>query len=307
MPRPAATAPVPARYLLYPLLAALIWSVNMIVTKMAAGVIAPAAIGFYRWVLAGALLTPFALPGTWAQRRLVLACLPRLAALGALGMWLFQGLAYVAAATTTATNMGFITATVPLLTIGVGALVLRERPAWTAVAGGVVSLVGLALLIGEGDPARLMSVGANHGDLLMGGAALAYALYGVLLRRWALPVGPWQSLYVQVLFGVIFQLPAFLMAPASPLNADNLPLVLYAGVFPSLFAPFLWMQGVRHLGPNRASVFINLMPVATVAIAAVFLGERPHLFHIAGGALALAGVLLAQMGPRPARGRRSSV
>ena len=46
----------PARYLLFPLLAALIWSVNMIVTKMAAGVIAPAAIGFYRWALAGLLL-----------------------------------------------------------------------------------------------------------------------------------------------------------------------------------------------------------------------------------------------------------
>ncbi|KAG1240864.1 hypothetical protein G6F68_017247 [Rhizopus microsporus] len=87
-------------------------------------------------------------------------------------------------------------------------------------------LAGLALLIGEGDPSRLLSVGANPGDLLMGLAALAYALYGVLLRRWGLPVGPWQSLYVQVAFGVLFQLPAFLMAAPSPLNDDNVPLVL---------------------------------------------------------------------------------
>jgi len=215
--------------------------------------------------------------------------------LGGLGMALYQGLAYVAASSTTATNMGIITAMIPLMTIAVGALVLRERPSAMALLGGLLSLAGLALLIGEGDPARLLSVGANHGDVLMGLGALAYALYGVLLRRWGLPVGPWQSLYVQVAFGVLFQLPAFLMAPAASLNGENLPLVLYAAIFPSLFAPFLWMQGVRHLGPNRASMFLNVMPVATVAIAALFLDEKPHLFHIVGGAMALAGVMLAQM------------
>ena len=286
---------IPARYFLFPLLAALIWSVNMIVTKMAAGVISPAVIGFYRWALAGVVLTPFALPGVWRNRRLVLPYLPKFAVLGGLGMALYQGLAYVAAGSTTATNMGIITAMIPLMTIAVGALVLRERPSAMAMLGGLLSLAGLALLIGEGDPSRLLSVGANHGDVLMGLGALAYALYGVLLRRWGLPVGPWQSLYVQVAFGVLFQLPAFLMAPASPLNGDNLPLVLYAAVFPSLFAPFLWMQGVRHLGPNRASMFLNVMPVATVAIAALFLDEKPHLFHIVGGAMALAGVMLAQL------------
>ena len=247
MPTAQATHP-PARYLLFPLLAALIWSVNMIVTKMAAGVIAPAAIGFYRWALAGVLLTPFALPGVWAQRRQILPNLPKLAVLGGLGMALYQGLAYVAAASTTATNMGIITAMIPLMTIAVVAVVLRELPSAMAMLGGLLSLAGLALLIGEGDPARLLSVGANHGDVLMGVGALAYALYGVLLRRWALPVGPWQSLYVQVAFGVLFQLPAFLAAPASPLTGDNLPLVLYAALFPSLCAPFLWMQGVKHLG-----------------------------------------------------------
>lgn len=297
----------PARYLFFPLLAALIWSVNMIVTKMSAGLIAPAAIGFYRWALAGALLTPFALPGAWAQRAQILRHWPKLAVLGGLAMALYQGLAYVAASTTTATNMGIITAMIPLLTIVVSALVLRERPTLMALLGGMVSLAGLSLLIGEGDPARLLQVGANPGDLLMGVAALAYALYGVLLRLWALPLGPWQSLYAQIAFGTLFLLPTFLLAPPSPLNADNLPLVLYAGVFPSLFAPFLWIQGVRHLGPNRASIFLNVMPVVTVAIAATFLGEKPHLFHLVGGAMALAGVMLAQMrAGRPAKARRKA-
>src|SRR5690606_17613085 len=131
--------------------------------------------------------------------------LGKLAVLGALGTALYQGLTYVAALTTTATNMGIITAMVPLLTIVLGSMVLRERPAFTAVLGGALSLAGLGVLLGEGDPGRLLSVGGSPGDALMGLAALAYAMYGVLLRRWPLPIGVWQSLYVQVLFGILLQ------------------------------------------------------------------------------------------------------
>ena len=295
---PDATPAPSARHMLLPLTAALIWSLNMVVTKMAASVIEPAAIGFYRWVLAALLLTPFALPRVLRNWHAIAPHLGKLAVLGALGMALYQGLTYVAAATTTATNMGIITAMVPLLTIILGSLVLRERPAATAVLGGALSLAGLGVLLGEGNPLRLLEVGGSFGDALMGLAALAYAMYGVLLRRWPLPIGMWQSLYMQVLFSIALQLPSFLLAPASPLNAGNIPLVLYAGIFPSLFAPYLWMQGVRHLGPNRTSIFLNLMPVATVAIAAVMLGEVPHAYHVAGGLMALAGVSLAQWRPR---------
>lgn len=293
--------PASARYMAFPALAALIWSVNMVVTKMAASVISPAAIGFYRWVIALVLLAPFTLPGVLRQWAQIRPLLWRLAALGALGMAVFQGLSYVAAATTTATNMGIITSTVPLMTIAVGALLLRERPTVMAVLGALVALFGLGILMGEGDPSRLLAIGGSLGDGLMALASLSYALYGVLLRKWRLQIGVWQSLFMQASFVVLFQLPFFLLAAPSPLNAQNLPLVLYAAIFPSLFAPFLWMQGVRYLGPNRASIFLNLMPVATVAIAALTLGEHPHAYHIVGGLLALAGVSLAQL--RPGRSR----
>lgn len=293
--------PVPSpRHMLFPLSAVLIWSMNMVVTKMAAGVIEPASIGFYRWALAAALLTPFVLPSVVRDWRAIVPVLGKLAVLGGLGMAVYQGLIYVAAETTTATHMGIITAMVPLLTIVLVCVVLREWPTWAAVTGGVLSLLGLGVLLGEGDPLRLLEVGGSRGDALMGVAALAYATYGVLLRRWPLPIRVWQSLYVQILFGLLFQLPVFLLSVASPLTDTNIPLVLYAGIFPSLFAPYLWMQAVQYLGPNRSSIFLNLMPVATVAIAAAMLGEVPHGYHIVGGTMALAGVILAQWRPRSA-------
>lgn len=54
--------------LLFPLFAVLIWSLNAVVSKAAAGAIDPAAISFYRWLLALVTLTPFILPGVWRNR-----------------------------------------------------------------------------------------------------------------------------------------------------------------------------------------------------------------------------------------------
>lgn len=282
------------RYLLFPLLAVFIWAVNMSVTKRAADVISPGSMSFYRWVLAGALLLPFSARGLWRERAAIRACWLKLAVLGLLGMVMYQGLSYFAAASTSATNMGIISSLIPVFTIGVSAVVAHERPRLAAVTGGLLSLAGLCVLLSQGDLARLVHTGVGIGDALMVLASLAYALYGVLLRKWALKLGAWQSLSMQIVFGVLFQLPGFLLSTPSPITADNLPLIVYAGIFPSLIGPFAWMEGVRHLGATRASAFLNLMPVLTAVIAALVLGEHLYGYHFLGGGIALAGVALSQ-------------
>jgi drug/metabolite transporter (DMT)-like permease len=73
-----------------------------------------------------------------------------------------------------------------------------------------------------------------------------------------------------------------------------LPLILYAGVLASVVLPFLWMQGVERLGPNRCALFMNLLPIATAGIAVGMLGETLHAYHVLGGGTALVGVVVAQ-------------
>ncbi|MBO1245060.1 EamA family transporter, partial [Bordetella holmesii] len=75
-------------------------------------------------------------------------------------------------------------------------------------------------------------------------AALSYALYGALLRRWHLQIGVWQTLFIQAAFVVVFHLPFFLLASPSPRNGQTEARVLYAGFFPGLFAAFRWVRGV---------------------------------------------------------------
>ncbi|MFV3017374.1 EamA family transporter, partial [Pseudomonas sp. KHB2.9] len=97
----------------YPLLAIFIWAGNTVVNKLAVGSIFPAEIGFYRWLLAALLFTPFMLKPVIAQWPIIRPNLGKIFILGVLGMAVYQSLAYYAASLTSATNMGIILSLMP--------------------------------------------------------------------------------------------------------------------------------------------------------------------------------------------------
>lgn len=292
---------------LFPLLAVLIWSINAVVSKVSATAIDPAAISFYRWALALIVLTPFVLPGAIRNWPAIRANWWKLMILGLLGMVLYQSLAYYAAHSVSALFMGILNSLIPLLTVLIGIFVLRVAPTVGIALGSILSLGGLVWLVSAGQLGLLLQHGIGKGELMMFAASASYALYGVLTKRWASPLPNWQSLYVQIVFGVVLLLPNFLMAHDVQLTSQNIPLVLFAGIPASIAAPFLWIQGVMRLGANKASIFMNLAPVFTAIIAVLFLHEQLHSYHLIGGGVALLGVILSQRLRTPLGHRKSSV
>ncbi len=184
------------------------------------------------------------------------------------------------------------------MTLGLSIFFLKEKPTLRFLLGGLISIGGLFYLLGQGDPKLFFKQGLTVGVGLLLIASFAYALYGVFLKRWPTRLTRWQSLYVQAVCGTIMLLPVFLLSTPGPIQLSHLPLILYAGVIASVFAPFLWMMGVEKLGPSLASIFMNLLPVATSVIAVLFLHEELHGYHFIGGGFTLLGVLLAQLDGR---------
>lgn len=89
-------------------------------------------------------------------------------------------------------------------------------------------------------------------------------------------------------------------APGSAaLDARTLPLIGYSGIGSSILLSFLWIEGVKKLGPNRCSIFINLLPVLTALFAILWLHESMQAYHLIGGGISLIGVLLTQIVQRP--------
>ena len=275
---------------LAPLLTVLIWSGNTVVTKASAGLISPGSISFYRWLLAFVVLLPFVGRAAWRNRALVREHWLKLAILGALGMVIYQSLAYEAAKTTSAVNMGVMLALMPLLSTFFASLLAGERLSASSLAGGAISLIGLIYLTSQGDPTRLINGGFHIGDGLMIIAVLSNALYGVMLKRWAMAIPIWQQLFWQIGFSTLLLIPVFLMGDISPVTTANLPLILYAAIPTSLVAPLCWMIGIQKLGASRTSLLINLLPIVVAALAWALLGEQLHSYHAIGGALALIGV-----------------
>ena len=89
---------------------------------------------------------------------------------------------------------------------------------------------------------------------------------------------------MQAWSALLFMTPMMLMVPAADaaLNPTTIPLILYAGCLASIVLPFLWIQGIKHLGPNRCSMFMNLLPVLTAIIAIMLLGEKLRDYHAIG-------------------------
>ncbi|NUU69124.1 DMT family transporter [Enterobacteriaceae bacterium BIT-l23] len=278
----------------FPLLAALLWGANTIVTKMAAGVILPSEISFLRWLIAVIILTPIVIKPLYQHGKEVRQNLLKLITLGLLSSVIFQGLAYNAAAYTSAMHMGIIQAMMPLMAIILASIVFRDMPGSGTVAGALVSLAGVVLVISGGDLSRLMAQGINTGDGMMLVAAFAMAIYNILLKRWHMHIPLILSLYVQAFTAAVVLLPFYLAGGKSTLTVVSGSMVIYAAVGASILAPLSWMVGSKLLGPSRVSLFFNLIPVFTAVMAVIFLQEKLSWPLIAGGIMALSGVVIVE-------------
>ena len=277
-----------------PMIAVLILSLNITVTRYVAEFISPISISFYRWLIAFVLMSPFVLLSVWKYRTEIRQHAWQFAVLGACGMVFYQGLAYSAAHYTTATNMGIINAFTPIFTIFISMFILKEMPTRYAVIGGILSFLGLLYVMSQGNLQSLMHLAGHWGDLLMILAVFLYAFYGVFLKKWQIQMPLLTSLYVQIAFALLFHLPFVFVLGLDVINSQNVGSVLYAGVFPSIVAPLVWMMAVQYIGPNRTSIFMNVMPIATALIAYFWLNEAWTIYHTIGGVIILLGIALAQ-------------
>ena len=276
----------------------MIWAGNAIVNKLSFGIIAPEAIAFYRWFFAMLVLTPFMLKTVLKKRRTIIPLLPKLANLAALGMVLNQSLAYFAAATTTATNMALINSLVPMISLFLAVPLLKQRLSPLVFAGSLISLLGLVFMLSHGDMANL-AIGVTEGDLLLLISAFVYALYGVLLKRWQLPISTWESVYIQGIIAVLMLTPLLFSAPSVTISSQATPLIVYAALGASLIAPWAWINGISKLGAERTSIFFNLMPILAAIFAAIILNETLAVYHYLGGSMVILGVMLVQIKPKP--------
>jgi len=278
----------------FPVAAVMLWGGNAVVTKASAGVIGAAEIAFWRWLVAALVLLPFALPSLKAQWAEVRANLGRQATLGLLGSALFPTLMYLAAAHTSAINMGVIQALMPVMALVLAMALFGQKFSPVVWMGALISLLGVAVVVTQGSPARLIAQGINPGDAIMLAATACFAFYTTLVSKWRSKLPQTTSLFMQAVSASLALSVPFAFSRRVGIDAASMPIVLYAAVLASIAAPLLWMRGIARIGPARAANFFNGLPVVAAVFAVIFLGERVTLAMLPGGLLVIGGVMLAE-------------
>lgn len=277
-------------------LTTLLWSSNFVIGRAIRDDVSPSTLNFLRWAIALAILVPFTLRDLRAHRIALARNWKLIALLGGSGIAAFQTLTYCALTRTTALNTILLLSLAPLAIVALSWLALGERVTRVQALGLVASLGGAATLILHGDLATLFDLGFNVGDLWMLLAVVIWAIYSVLLKRRPAEVPPLALHTSSVAAGTLWMLPLFGWEAAQgsglPGSVEAWAAIAFVAVFSSALAHGLWVRGVAAIGPNRAGVFIHLMPLFGGALAVTFLGEQLAAYHAIGAALVLVGVVL---------------
>ena len=279
----------------------LMWAGNAVVGRVVVDLIPPMTLNFFRWVIAFAILLPFAWrvlradSSLWRNWR-------RYAMLGLLGVGCYNALQYLALHTSTPLNVTLVGASMPMWMLAIGALFFGQRIKPMQAIGAVLSMAGVLVVLSRGQLDMLAKVQFVPGDFYVVLASIAWAFYSWLVAQpkdapeirndWA------AFLMAQIVFGLGWS--GLLAGGEWTLTSASItwgwPLaaaLLYVSVGPALLAYRSWGLGVQRVGPAIAGFFSNLTPLIAAVLSAAFLGELPHLYHAVAFVLIAGGIVVS--------------
>lgn len=291
----------------------MMWAGNAVVGRLMVGALPPVAMNALRWLLVALMLMPLSMR-IWRDMAAIRARWAYLAAIGVLGVGTYNAMQYLALQTSSPLNVTLIGSSVPVWMMLVGALAYGQRLHARQFAGAALSILGVLLVMAQGQWDVLRQVRLVPGDLLMLLASLAWAIYSWMLARPPANMrGPdrpdwdWAAfLQIQVLFGVIWAgactaveaiTASGTQPPMWPTSWSSWGAMIFIAVGPSILAYRCWGLGVQAVGPTMASFFGNLTSIFAALWSALFLGQHPRWYHPVALLLITAGIAVSSLAP----------
>jgi drug/metabolite transporter (DMT)-like permease len=278
------------------ILTTLFWSGNFVLSRGMHADIPPLALSFWRWIVAIIILAPFGMKHFLAQKDLIRRNYRFIATQGLLGVTGFNSLVYLALQSTTAINAVLLCSCIPVIIVLISWLLYGERIRPRQCLGVGISLTGVLLIISGGEPATLVRMQFNRGDLLVFLAAIFWAFYSTNLRKYPRGLHPLAYQTGIMLVGLCALTPLYglemLSGKSLVFSRAALTTIIYVALFASVLAFIFWNRAVTALGANVAGPFIHLMPVFSTVLAVAFLGEAFTRNHLTSICLIFGGILL---------------
>ena len=278
--------------------ASLCWSGNFIIGKFATLFeIPPLSLNVFRWISVWFILIPFTYKEIYKNRNYIKKNFLVISFMGIITISTFNSVVYFALNYTQVINAVLVLAAIPALTIILSSLMKIEKTNLFQIFGLILSIIGIGAIISNGELQRIISLNFNKGDLWMLVCVLSWSLYSTLLKKYKLQISQFSLIQLMVSVGILFLIPQYFYEQSIGLdinfNKAFFFILFYVVVFPAIAAYYCWQKGVEMIGPNRASMFIQLMPLFSAGMAIIIFSEKFELYHLAGAAFIVSGIFLS--------------
>ena len=280
------------------ILCAFFWSGNFIVGKFATLYqVPPLTLNFFRWLIVWIILVPFTFRDILINIKVIKRNFYSILLMSVTSISIFNSVVYYSLNYTQVLNGALMISTIPLLIIFISFLFKTEKINSRQILGLVLSIMGVATIVTRLDFGKLLNLDLNKGDLWLLVAMLSWAVYSTMLITHKTGLKYLSFMTVIVSIGLIFLFPQFLFELNSyQLIKFNIPVVLitsYVVFFAGIGSYILWNKAVIIVGPNKAGIFLHLMPVFSSFMAIFLLNEKLMNFHIIGAIIIFIGIYLS--------------
>lgn len=294
---PTIPSPSQAGRLLYVklVMTAVFWGGTFVAGRIVAREAAPFSAAFLRFLVASLILAPFvfqrfrSIPPLNARQALAVTIL------GMTGVFAYNALFFSGLKLIAANRASLLIATNPAFIALGAALIYRERLRPLNALGILISIGGAVVVISRGDPFLALS-SFGRGELLILGCVLSWVIYSLVGKSVMSDLSPLVAVTYACVLGT-----ALLLAPALLEGLTTAALhysgrtwtgIFYLGLFGSALGFIWYYEGIQAIGPTRAGVFINLVPLSSILLAHLVLDEPIQCSLAVGACLIIAGVTL---------------
>jgi drug/metabolite transporter (DMT)-like permease len=291
------------------LLTAVCWGGTFIAGKNLAQHVGPLTGAFLRFLVACVFLTALTLrlekklirPG---RKNLLMLFLMGMTGVFLYNFFFLKGLKLIEAG-----RASIIVATFPIFIALMSAVFFRERLNLLKLAGILVSVTGAVTVITRGEFVTAIGGSFGWGELYILGCVGSWVAYSLLGKVVMADLSPLAAVTYSSLVGTAGLFPAAVMEGLFSSGGISLAAwanAAYLGFFGTVVGFVWYYQGIRRIGPVRAGIFINFVPVSAVLLAFFLLDEPITISLLAGAVLVSCGVYLTTLGSRPTGSGRGS-
>jgi len=282
--------------ILFLIFTTLFWGGNFVVGKLVVSTVPPFVMAFIRWGIALIFLIPLLFRGGMPSKALLQKHWKSILTMSITGVFGFNTLVYFAVQYTTSVNASLVNALSPVIILILSSIILHERLNGIQLFGAIFSFIGVLIVVSHGTIQTFLQFQFNTGDILMVIAVILWAVYSIVMKKVTVHIPSLSIIAINALIGWLLIMPFAIWewTQTELIRFDFTSSVglLYIGIFASFLAFLWWNEGVIHLGPSKAGVFLNLIPVFAAILSPLILKEGLSSNQLIGGLIVIVGVFI---------------